>query len=295
MAPGPSAEFEQHRSRLFGMAYRMLGSVEDARDLVQEAFIRWSESPRAEIATPEAWLVAVVTRLAIDRLRRAKSERAAYAGPWLPEPVATLEAPDLAFDRKTELSIAYLVLLERLSPSERAALLLRDVLDYDYSTIAGMLGKSEAAARQLLHRARERLQGAPATSPMRAAEQSQTLDRFLAALAAGDAAGLLSCFNPEVTFTSDGGGKVAAARRTVLGAERVTRFLLGLEKKALGHNRHLRAEFNGEPAFISYRHERAFGVTSLLCKDERIIAFYRVLNPQKLGNLGHAAQTRRAG
>ena len=162
-APGAdrAARFERHRSRLFGIAYRMLGTVEDAEDAVQETYLRWHDAPVDAVRSDEAWLVAVVTRLSIDRLRRAATEREAYVGRWLPEPIAT--APTPPPDRKAELasdlSLAFLVLLERLAPEERAAFLLREVFDAGYDEIARVLERSEAACRQLVHRARERVRG----------------------------------------------------------------------------------------------------------------------------------------
>src|SRR3954471_20731960 len=206
----------QYRPRLFGIAFRMLGDVQDAEDLVQEAMLRWQHADRASVRTPEAWLVAVITRLAIDRLRQAKTQRAAYPGPWLPEPVAEERlSPEYRTELASDLSMAFLVLLERLAPEERAAFLLRDVFCCEYDEIARALGKSQAAARQTVHRARERVR---ADRPRFAAPpdaKERLLGRFVAALGNGDKDALLALFAKDITWTSDGGGKVNAARRVL--------------------------------------------------------------------------------
>jgi RNA polymerase sigma-70 factor (ECF subfamily) len=276
--------FERHRARLFGIAYRMLGSVEDAEDVLQEAYLRWHRADAAAVRAPEGWLVAVTTRLAIDRLRRASAEREHYAGTWLPQPIAT--APDSAPDRRVEmvsdLSMAFLVMLERLGLEERAAFLLRDVFDTDYAEIARVLDKSEAACRQLVHRARERVRGARARFAVPAETKERLLERFLAALEADDRDALLALVSEDATWTSDGGGKVPATRRVVSGAVRVVRLLLGFERKGRGLVRHGVAWLNGEPAIVTHAGERLLFTTSVETDGERLVAFYRVLDPDKL-------------
>jgi RNA polymerase sigma-70 factor (ECF subfamily) len=276
--------FERYRARLFGIAYRMLGSVDDAEDVLQEAYLRWHQADAATIRSPEAWLVAVTTRLSIDRLRRAITEREHYAGMWLPEPIAT--GPEYAADRRTDLasdlSMAFLVLLERLTPEERAALLLRDVFDSGYDEIARVLEKSEAACRQLVHRARVRVRGDRARFPVAAETKEQLLERLLAALQADDQEAVLALVAEDATWTSDGGGKVPATRRVVHGADRITRLLLGLEQKGRGVVQHRLAWINGEPALATYVGHRLFHTTSVATDGERLVAFYRVLNPEKL-------------
>ncbi|MEP6491855.1 MAG: RNA polymerase sigma-70 factor [bacterium] len=274
---------ERHRPRLFGIAYRMLGNVQDAEDLVQETLLRWQQADRQAVNTPEAWLVSVVTRLAIDRLRRARTERAAYPGPWLPEPVADERyAPDRNAEVASDLSMAFLVLLERLAPDERAAFLLRDVFDADYEDIARTLEKSLPAARQMVHRARERIRADRArfTTPNEAKER--LFARFVSALESDDKEGLLAVLAPSVTFTSDGGGKAAAARRVVHGSDRIARMMLGIETKYQRPFTYRIRQVNGEPAMVSYWGETVYAVTFFETDGERIHGLYRVMNPDKL-------------
>jgi len=282
-SPELAAGSERYRPRLFGIAFRMLGDVQDAEDLVQEAMLRWQHANRASVRTPEAWLVSVITRLAIDRLRQAKTQRAAYPGPWLPEPVAEERlSPEYRTELASDLSMAFLVLLERLAPEERAAFLLRDVFGADYGEIARALAKSPAAARQTVHRARERVRtGRPrfATPPD---AKERLLGRFIAALENGDKDALLGLFANEVTWTSDGGGKVTAARRVLHGANRIARMLAKFSAK-FGHRSTYRlARLNGEPAVLEYASGHLFAATFCETDGERVVAMYRVLNPEKL-------------
>lgn len=278
--------FERYRSRLFGIAYRMLGSVEDARDLTQEAYLRWHQADVAAIRAPEAWLVAVITRLSIDRLRSASYERESYVGDWLPEPIATdaPSAPDHHVEMASDLSMAFLVLLERLAPEERAALLLRDVFDAEYGEIARVLEKSEAASRQMVHRARTRVRSDRARFDVAPEAKEQLVARFLSALQADDKETLLALVGDDASFTADGGGRVSAVRNVLRGTDRIVRFLLGLEKKYSGALRHEIAWINGEPAIASYSSEGLFCTTSIESDGEHIVGFYRVLNPDKLRN-----------
>ena len=223
-------DFERHRSLLFSIAYRMLGSVADAEDVVQEAYLRWQQAPEAEVRSPRSYLSTVVTRLSIDRLRSARARREEYVGPWLPEPLVSERAEEVAvLDELGEsLSTAFLVVLESLNPVERAVFLLREVFDYDYEEISRILGKSEDNCRQIAHRAR---QSVAARRPRfeRSPEQEERLSRqFLEACMSGDMEGLISLLSEDVTLWSDGGGKVAAAPYPIYGPERVARFLLGV-------------------------------------------------------------------
>ena len=279
-----AAEFERHRSRLFGIAYRMLGSVEDARELLQEAYLRWHRADDTAVRVPEAWLVAVTTRLSIDRLRRASFERERYVGEWLPEPIATDEpsAPDRRAEIASDLSMAFLVLLERLAPEERAAFLLKEVFDAGYDEIASILEKSEAACRQMVHRARVRVREDRARFPVALEVKERLVERFVAAVESGDRDELLAIVAADATFTSDAGGRVSAARNVIRGAMRIARLLLGLERKGAGRTRHRIAWLNGEPAIATYYGERLLFTTSVETDGERIVAFYRVLNPEKL-------------
>ncbi len=280
--------FERYRARLFGIAYRMLGSVEDAEDVLQDSYLRWHRADTAALREPEAWLVAVTTRLAIDRQRRASAEREHYVGPWLPEPIAT--APESVADRRAEmvsdLSMAFLVLLESLGPEERAAFLLREVFNTDYSEIARVLERTEAACRQVVHRARTRVRAARPRFSVALETKERLLERFLAALATDDQDALLALVAEDATWTSDGGGKVRAARKVVKGGLRIVRLALGLERKlqrnANGRMRHAVAWINGEPAIVTHVGDRLVYATSVAFDGERLLAFYRVANPDKL-------------
>lgn len=290
--PGPAADVERYRARLFGIAYRMLGDVQDAEDLVQETFLRWHQAEQAEIVAPEGWLVAVITRLAIDRLRRAETERLSYVGTWLPEPIATGDvAPDRYVELASDLSMAFLVLLERLAPEERAAFLLREVFDAPYDEIARVLEKSEAAARQIVHRAKVRLRDGRARFATPAEAQSDLLRHFLDALAADDKEAMLALLAPDATFVSDGGGKVPAARRRVDGAERIVRLFRGLERKYPRLLEHRIVELNGQPAVASYRDAALVYTTAFDTDGSRIFGVYRVLNPDKLAHLTSRASS----
>jgi RNA polymerase sigma-70 factor (ECF subfamily) len=278
-----SADVERYRPRLFGIAYRMLGGVQDAEDAVQEAMLRWHQADHAVIREPEAWLVSVVTRLSIDRLRRANVERATYPGPWLPEPVADERfSADRSAELASDLSMAFLVLLERLAPEERAAFLLREVFDADYDDIARTLDKTPAAVRQTVHRARERIRTDRARFVAPDDAKERLFTRFVEALENDDRDALLAIIAPEATFTSDGGGKVFAARRVVRGNEHITRMLRAIEAKYDRPFRYRLGHMNGEPALLMYKDGRPFGVTYCDTDGERITAFYRVMNPDKL-------------
>ena len=287
------ADLERYRPRLFGIAYRMLSDVADAEDVVQETMLRWHQGERDGVREPEAWLVSVVSRLAIDRLRRLATERAAYPGPWLPEPVTPERlSADYETELASDLSMAFLVLLERLAPEERAAFLLREVFGSDYDEIARVLEKSPAAARQTVHRARERVRAERARFTAPADAKERLLAGFVDALQRDDKEALLELVGPQSTFTSDGGGKVSAARRVVRGAERVARMLLGIESKYGRPFDYSIGRVNGEPAIL--QHVRAggllsrfgpgqlFSVTFCDVEGDRIVALYRAMNPDKL-------------
>jgi RNA polymerase sigma-70 factor, ECF subfamily len=292
-APPPGdrmALFERLRPRLFGIAYRMLGSIEDGEDLVQESFLRWQQADPAAIREPEGWLVAVVTRLSIDRLRRARTEREAYVGHWLPEPMATpeWERSDTRAELASDLSMAFLVLLERLAPEERAALLLRDVFDSGYDEIGRVLEKSETACRQMVHRARARVRRAQPRFTVSPEVTGQLLERFLSALQADDKDGVMALLAEDVAWTTDGGGKVSAVRNIVRGALSVTRMALGFERKSRGIVTHRVAWLNGEPTWMRDMNGRVFATTSIVTDGTRILALYCVLNPDKLRHVGSA-------
>jgi RNA polymerase sigma-70 factor, ECF subfamily len=277
---------ERHRSRLFGIAYRMLGDIQEAEDLVQETLLRWQRAERENIREPEAWLVSVVTRLAIDRLRHVATERAAYPGPWLPEPIADERfAADRHAELASDLSMAFMVLLERLAPEERAAFLLREVFDEDYAEIGRALGKSATAARQTVHRARERVRSDRARFSAPDDAKERLLERFVSALETDNKVELLAVIADDAAWTSDGGGKAAAARRIVRGSDRIARMLLGVEAKYNHPFVYRMQRVNGEPAVVSYLNGRVFAVTFCEVEDGRMSAVYRVLNPDKLTRL----------
>jgi len=279
----PADDAEHYRTRLFGIAYRMLGDVQEAEDLVQETFLRWHQARHDDVISAEGWLVAVVTRLAIDRLRRAETERLRYVGTWLPEPIATGDVPpDHRAELASDLSMAFLVLLERLGPEERAAFLLREVFDAGYDEIAAVLDASVPAVRQMVHRARERVRGGRARFTVPPDVQERLLGRFLGALATEDRDALLAVFASDATFTSDGGGRVPAARNVLRGPDRIARFLLGLERK-YGHLlTHEIRSVNGAPTIVTFALGQVFYVTAIETDGDRITAAYRVLNPEKL-------------
>jgi len=293
-APQPTHSVEEvlrHKPRLLGLAYRALGELTLAEDVVQEAYLRWHQADRAAIQSPEAWLVTVVSRLAVDRLRRAATERSVYDGPWLPEPVLTASAatPHQAMERSSELSAALLVLLETLAPEERVAFLLREVFGEDYGEIARVLTRSVPAVRQMVHRARERVHAGRPRFAAPPDVKERMLQRFLDALASGDPAALLALLAPDVTLTSDGGGKAHAARNRIHGADRVVRLLLGLQRKWGGPLEQRLVSLNGQPATLDFRNGALFSTTELEVDGERIRAIYRVLNPDKLARLQRGA------
>ena len=283
------AVFEELRRRLFGIAYRMIGTTADAEDIVQEAYLRWHQANTEEIRSPEAWLVSVVTRLSIDKLRKASVEREKYIGEWLPEPLiaGASPSPEEKLETSSNLSMAYMVLLERLTPVERAAFLLHDVFDCAYPLIANILRKSEAACRQVVHRARQRVRSEKSRFKASDGVLRSLINQFMAAADAGDDATLLSLFAKDATLTSDGGGVVPAARRVVHGRSRIARLYLLLAKR-LGNR--LRKEIliiNGEPGLVMYLDGAPLATVSFATDGASITALYTVLNPNKLHGLSN--------
>ena len=276
--------FNQYRLRLFGIAYRMLGTRADSEDVVQEAYLRWHKANSENIESPEAWLVTIVTRLSIDRLRSLAKEREAYVGPWLPEPLFTnkIYTPEEELEFASNLSMAFMALLERLSPVERAAFLLRDVFDCSYAEIASIVGKSETACRQLIHRARNRVRSEKPRYEATDADRRHLIEKFVAAVGAGDEATLLSLFAEDATMTSDGGGRVTSARKVILGRNKISRLYhhLGLKTKGLFKVKIL--PINGELGIVTTVFGQPFAATVFEIDDERIRAVYQVMNPDKL-------------
>ena len=281
---GRSAVFEQLRRRLFSVAYRMTGTRADAEDIVQEAYLRWHRADMGEVRSPEAWLVSAVTRLSIDRLRKASAERAAYTGPWLPEPLfgSPSRSPEEQLELASDLSMAFMVLLERLAPVERAAFLLHDVFDCDYPEIARILRKSEAACRQVVHRARQRLRSDRRRFQAGEEDRRRLIEKFMEASRAGDEATLLSLFAEDATLTSDGGGVVPAARKVVTGRRRIARLFIVVARKLGGRLTQSVIQINGEPGLMTYIDGAPFSATSFETDGRSILALYNVLNPEKL-------------
>jgi RNA polymerase sigma-70 factor (ECF subfamily) len=283
-----SAVFEALRGRLFGLAYRMTGTRTDAEDIVQEAYLRWHQADVDDVRSPEAWLVTAVTRLSVDHLRKAAAEREAYTGPWLPEPLSgrPLPSPAEKAELACDLSIAFLTLLERLAPVERAAFLLHDVFDVHYAQIARILQKSEAACRQVVHRARGRVRRDPARFKASEADQRRLIETFIEASNTGDEATLLSLFAEDATLTSDGGGAMKAARKVVRGRRSIARLLLGVARKTPPGVTRAVVPVNGEPGLVTYFHDTPFSVTSFDTDGRSIRALYVILNPAKLKGIG---------
>ncbi|MGI8855597.1 MAG: RNA polymerase sigma-70 factor [Thermomicrobiales bacterium] len=278
------AVFNAHRPLLFSIAYRMLGSAMDAEDVVQEAFLRWRQRDATAVASPKSYLTTVVTHLSIDYLRSARVRREEYVGEWLPEPLVTdesaIDADPVALAES--LSLAFLMLLERLTPIERAVFLLHDVFAYPFDEIARIVGKSSANCRQIAHRARRHLgTGLPRFVSHRE-EHERLTNQFMRAWADGDVTALLALLADDVTVYSDGGGKVLAARRPIAGADRVGRLFAGLAAKAPPEFALRTATINGQPALIGELSGRPFGVYALEVAGGRIRAIRIVLNPDKL-------------
>ena len=288
-------QFQELRPYLFSIAYRMLGRASEAEDVIQDAWLRAQQSADAPDST-RAWLSTVVTRLCLDRLKSAQATREEYVGPWLPEPVLPdAFAPDATVLQDESITLAFLVLLERLSPAERAAFLLREVFDYEYRDVAGILDVNEAATRQLVHRARERLaQGRKRFEPD-PERRREVVHRFLAAAREGDLAGLEELLAADAHWVADGGGKVPAATRVVQGASPVARFFLGIWTKGAAVPDRWRVELreiNGEPALLAFVDGGLDTVFVFSIGDERIQSVQAVRNPEKLAWLrGRLAPT----
>jgi RNA polymerase sigma-70 factor (ECF subfamily) len=277
-------EFEGHRPRLFGIAYRMLGSRTDAEDVLQDAYLRWHRGASEDLRSPEAWLVTTVTRLCIDRLRAARTEREHYVGPWLPEPLIgdTAPAADARAELSSSLSIAFLVVLEQLEPDERAAFLLHEVFDTDYAEIAEILGKSEAACRQIVSRARKRVRGQRPRAQVSDAARRSVLERFARAIQAQDKAALLELVTEKASWTSDGGGRARAALKVIHGREHVVRFALGVLGRHMDRFAFEATSVNGEPALAIRAEGKLFSIITVRTDGLRILDVYTVLNPSKL-------------
>ena len=280
----PAQEFEPYRARLHGIAYRMLASRADAEDMVQEAYLRWHRAPTAEIRSPEAWLVTTLTRLCIDRLRAARAEREGYVGPWLPEPIVeAAPAADAATELASSLSVAFLAVLERLTPEERAAFLLHEVFDTNYGEIGQILGKSEPACRQIVSRARKRVRSDRPRSQVPDTARKALLDRFVAALMTQDKDGLLGLLSADATWTSDGGGKAKAARKVIHGREHVAKFAIAVIGRYGDRFQVKPVTVNSEPGLALYGDGQLISIITVATDGAQILDVFCVLNPEKLG------------
>ncbi|MGZ4275752.1 MAG: RNA polymerase sigma-70 factor [Solirubrobacteraceae bacterium] len=293
---GPPDPDERARAAAFAIAYRMLGSVTEAEDVVQEALLRLHRAREQgeEIASPRAFAATVATRLAIDELRSARARRETYVGEWLPEPVVSDPATDPAAQAELadSLSLAFLVLLERLTPEQRAALLLRDVFDYGYDEVARIVGTSEANARQLAARARRHVADGRPRFEASARERDELATRFFAAAREGDLPALEALLADDVVLQGDGGGKVPALARSLHGRERVARTLAAWARA--GQRATLRpVVVNGQPGAVTLAPDGGvIGVMALDVADGRVQAVRSIVNPDKLAHIGRAADVR---
>jgi RNA polymerase sigma-70 factor (ECF subfamily) len=275
--------FGAARPRLFGLAYRMLGSAAEAEDVLQEAHLRWQAADRESVTTPQAWLTTVVTRLCLDQLKSARVRRESYVGPWLPEPVATERRED-PLDLES-ISLAFLVLLEALSPLERAVFVLREVFDYSFTEIGEALGRDEAACRQLGHRAKEHLRSKRPRFARSREQHEKLLMAFLGAVTQGDLPGLQQLLADDAVALSDGGGRAKAALNPVHGADRVARLCVGLAKKGGAGVEAAIEEINGWPGMVLRVGDAVFGALQIETDGEKIYSLHIIINPDKLSRV----------
>ena len=290
MGPIDADEFERHRSHLFALAYRMLGSASEAEDVVQDAWLRSSTAEMIEVRLPRAYLMTVVTRLALDRLKSAHATREQYIGPWLPEPVLTdgRSEPEESVALAESVTLAFMVLLDTLSPEERAVFVLREALEYSYAEIASVLTGTEANCRQLFHRAKERLRSGQSRSARSGEQKWELAQRFVSAMRAGDGNELTRVLAADVGLWADGGGRVVAARRPVLGRDPVVRMLLGIRRWAHAHG-YARdwmkvelVEVNYDPAMLVRDGSHIDSVHVCSIEGDAITGIRVVRNPDKL-------------
>lgn len=285
--PPHSDAFAVLRTRLFSIAYRMLGTRADAEDVLQDAWLRWQRADHAALQSAEAWLVTVVTRLAIDRLRAAKAERETYVGWWLPEPLVEPDerTPEAAAELASELSVAFLWVLERLSPEERAAFLLRQVFDHDYAEIALYLGKSEAACRQMVHRASGRVQQERPRFEVSTEDHRRLLEKFMQAARSGEREAIKALLADEVQVIGDGGGKVPSFMEVVRGADRIANLYWAVSRRHANRVVYHLAQINGEPGLLRYIDGQLESAQAFVTDGARIVAIYAVRNPDKLAGI----------
>jgi RNA polymerase sigma-70 factor (ECF subfamily) len=279
--------FEEHRPGLARLAYRMLGSLADADDVLQEAYLRWTRADRSAVESPRAYLSSIVTHLCIDRRQLIEARKETYIGPWLPEPIVESDetGPSGRLEAAESVSLAFLVVLESLAPVERAAYLLRRVFDYGYDEMARILGRSEPACRQLVSRAEGRVLERRPRFEADPGEAERLTAAFLRACSTGDVDGLVRLLAPDAVVLSDGGGKAAAALAPIRGAHRVARFFVGLLKKAPPGLEFRRVRVNGQPGVLTILGGMVVNVLTLDVNDGRIAACFVVRNPDKLARV----------
>ncbi|MET1004966.1 MAG: RNA polymerase sigma-70 factor [Propionibacteriaceae bacterium] len=282
----PLVQFETHRALLYRVAYSILGTAADADDAVQDSWLRWSADSRADVDNPRGYLVQVVTRVSLNRLRSLRARRESYVGPWLPEPLLTEpDGPAEHVERADSVSMALLVVLESLSPLERAVFALRDLFGYSHREVADIVDRSETAVRQISSRARAHVRARRPRFDTDPAVQREATQRFAQACATGDVGELLTLLAPDVTFISDGGGRVSAALRPVVGAEKVARLCLGLAHLDIEGLRMELREVNGQAAVVGWVGDAAFVVLQLDVVDGVVEQVFLVRNPDKLRHL----------
>jgi len=283
----PTRSFDSHRRRLQGIAYRMLGSVAEAEEVVQDAWLRWHETDKSALDSAEAWLVTVVTRLSIDRLRAAKVQREHYIGAWMPEPTLTEEpaTPEALLERADDISIAFLAVLERLAPEARAAFLLREVFDADYDEIARTLGKSEAACRQLVHRARAQVQEARPRFHVPRETHERLLRAFADAAARGSLHDLKALMTEDAELIGDGGGKVQTFSKVLRGNWRLAQLYFALWRRMGPVVRMELVEINGEPGLLRFIDGALESAQTFEIAHERIVRIRVQRNPDKLAHI----------
>jgi RNA polymerase sigma-70 factor, ECF subfamily len=281
-------DFNHYRPLLFSIAYRMLGTVSDAEDMVQETFLRWQQTASETVRSTKTYLTCIITRLCIDHMRSARVQREQYVGTWLPEPMLTRSSNNSTdvMELADSLSLAFLAILERLSPIERAVFLLHNIFEYDYDEIGQMVGKSSTNCRQILRRAKQHLAAERPRFPVSHQQQEQITAHFLEASTKGDLQGLLALLAKDVTFWSDGGGKVVAALKPLHGAMKVARFLLAVQCKWLSSARSDLTEMNGQPGIIIHVGSEIHCAIAFEIVDGYIQSIYSVRNPEKLARLG---------
>jgi RNA polymerase sigma-70 factor (ECF subfamily) len=280
--------FEEHRPALARLAYRMLGSLADAEDVLQDAYLRWARDGRQAVQSPRAYLLTIVTRLCIDQRQSIEARKMTYVGPWLPEPVVEPVGlgPGAPLETAESVSMALLLVLESLSPVERAAYLLRRIFDYDYDTIARILDKSEPSCRQLVSRAEQRIHERRPRFDPDPVQAERLTDAFLEACSTGDLNGLVQILASDAIMYSDGGGKAAAALAPIRGAEKIARFFIGIMKKVPSRMEVRRVRVNGQPGLVITVDGQLIQVLTLDVADGRIANCFVVRNPDKLARVG---------